>query len=317
MCDSARATDRDPRISIACAACRIEVETTDTRRYSARRMAMRGGATVHGFRLEERVGSGGFAEVWSARAPDGGRVALKLLRPPPPESARARLEVEARAHALVRHPGICALVSILPDRDGLAFELLTGPSLAERTEEEPLGLSAAARAMLPILAALDACHAAGMVHRDVTPSNILLDADRGAKLIDFGVARIQETRGSTVSVTTSDAALGTLVHQAPEQIDDPRRVDGRADLYGAGSSLFTVLAGRAPFRAPSAAALLTLKATRNAPSLREVTGRSWPDEVESVLARLLARDPQERFSSGREVAARLARVAEKESTCAT
>lgn len=270
----------------------------------------RAGTTVHGYRLERRVGSGGFCEVWAAQASgQARRVALKLLRPPVTDGARARLEREIRAHALVQHPNVRGLEGALPDGGGLVFELLSGPSLSARLESGALGFDEVAPLFAELLGALAAVHEAGIVHRDVTPANVVLDGPAHAKLIDFGIAKlVADSALDAARLTTDDAALGSLLHQAPEQIDDPRAVDGRADLYGVGSMLFMALAGRAAFRAPTAAALLVLKSMRDAPSLSEVTSRPWPHEIESLLAKLLAREPGARFASAREVADHLAAV---------
>lgn len=256
------------------------------------------------------MGAGAFSDVWAGRSLEAERaVALKLLRPPAQESARARIAREALAQRRIAHLRVCRLEAALPDASGLVLELLEGPSLAERLEEEPLAPALALPMFVDLFAALDAVHAAGVVHRDVSPANVLLDGRGGAKLIDFGIAKIDGDGGKTEpTLTSEDSALGTLVHQAPEQIDDPRTVDGRADVYGLGSTLFTVLAGRPAFRAPSAAALLVLKSQRDAPGLSEVTSRSWPGALEDFLRRALARERAARFGSGGEAAAALSRV---------
>jgi serine/threonine-protein kinase len=259
------------------------------------------------------VGSGGFSEVWEARAPDAGpSVAVKLLRPPVTLVARARLEREVEAHALVHHASVCRLERPLLQDDGIVFELLEGPALAERLDAGPLTLREAIPMFCDLFRALDAVRGAGVVHRDVTPANVVLHGPSRAKLIDFGIAKIARDADFTVpKLTGNDTALGSLVHQAPEQIDEPRDVDWRADLYGLGSTIFHALAGRPAFRAPTAAALLVLKSKRSAPTLSEVTGRSWPAPLEALLASLLAREPQARPASGHAAAELLGRFLER------
>lgn len=263
---------------------------------------MRAGQVAAGrYRLDRQIGAGSFAEVWAARlATTGARVALKIARPPVADGVAARLAREARVVARVHHPRVARLLDRLEDEQALVYELVDGPSLATMLEQGPRLAPVDALAMTAdILGALAATHDAGIVHRDVAPANILHDPARGTwTLIDFGVALVVgEAQAQEDALTTDDAALGSLVHQAPEQVDDAHHVDARADLYGLGSTLFTALAGRAPFRAASMAVLLSLKSVREAPSLAEVSGTAWPAPVETFLRRLLAREPAARFAT--------------------
>lgn len=252
--------------------------------------------------------------MWAARDERTGRdVALKLLRAPVSETAGRRLAREIDANGRLAHDAICRMWSALPADAGLVLERLSGPSLAEHLEEEG---ALDPRRALPIFGmlfpALDAIRAAGIVHRDVCPANIVLDGPQRAKLIDFGMAKIVDDSMTPGAVITSDdAALGSLVYAAPEQVHDPRTADARADLYGLGACLFTALAGRPPLRAPTIATLLALKSHRDAPALAEVTSRRWPEELEAIVAALLARDPARRPASGVAVAERLLPLVER------
>ncbi len=275
---------------------------------------MRAGEVVFGsFRLEERLGSGSFAEVWAAHdARTRERVALKVVRPPVRPPVAARLEREGRALASVVHPNVCRLIEARHDAGVLVLALAPGVALARAVDEHgALALDRAVAMASRLLSALSAVHRAGVVHRDVTPANVLVDPAGSTTLVDFGLAKLAgETPARRDEALTSDeSTLGTLAYQAPEQIDDPREVDGRTDVYGAGAALFFALTGRAPFRAPSAAALVALKLTRDAPSLAEATGRVWPAPIEALLARLMASDRDERFASAEEAHAEIARHA--------
>jgi len=115
-------------------------------------------------------------------------------------------------------------------------------------------------------------------------------------LLDFGVARLAE-EDVDHTLTSQNATLGSFPYMAPEQVSDPASVDGRADLYAAGVVAFEMLAGRTPYRAPHAAALLALKLDVDAPSIAEVTGHVLPSDVEELVRLLLARDPDERVPS--------------------
>ena len=193
---------------------------------------MRAGQLIGGrYRLDRQVGAGSFAEVWAARhVTTGTRVALKIARPPVLPAAAARLEREARAVLRVRHPSVVQLVDRVEGEHALAFELVDGVPLSELLEEDARLAPDVALAMTAaILGALAATHAAGVVHRDVSPSNILHDRTQGTwSLVDYGVARIAGANDDPPedALTTADTALGSIVHQAPEQIEDARQVDG-------------------------------------------------------------------------------------------
>src|SRR5687768_2955661 len=128
-------------------------------------MSMRRGSVLYGYTLERRIDSGGFSEIWAARDAEGRSAALKLLRPPVSALAQARLVREIDAHARVEHPNVCRMLDVLPEQAGLAFELLTGPSLARSTSEHVLDVEVALTVACDVLGALDAVHAAGIVHR--------------------------------------------------------------------------------------------------------------------------------------------------------
>lgn len=272
--------------------------------------AMRAGQVLEGYALERRVGVGSFSEVWSARRGAEAPVALKLLASSSPPQARARLAREVQALAVVRHPRVVALLGELHDVDGLVLELLGGPSLADA--ELPLAPLEAITLVEGLFDALVVVHRAGIVHRDVSPANVVLHGEPGqGKLIDFGMAKLRDAPlVGDEKLTSADATLGTLMHAAPEQLEDPRFVTSGADVYALGSTLFAALAGRAPFRAPNAASLIALKVTRSAPSLGEVSARGWPPALEDLLRRTLARDAASR-PSAEEAASVLGRIREE------
>ncbi|MFT5681241.1 MAG: serine/threonine protein kinase [Myxococcota bacterium] len=198
--------------------------------------------------LERELGRGGMAVVW--RAWDhrlGAWRAIKILQPQLSSTGiRRRFELEARTMARLAHDSIVTIHDI-SEHEGQLFivmEWLTGGALSERIRGDgPLSPRQSVTMMIAILGALHAAHAAGIVHRDVKPGNILLDAKGRPVLTDFGIARV----GSTdASLTRTGMALGTLTYMAPEQRIDARSVDHRADLYAAGATLWTALTARAP-----------------------------------------------------------------------
>ncbi|MEO8686785.1 MAG: serine/threonine-protein kinase [Solirubrobacteraceae bacterium] len=197
--------------------------------------------------IDEPLGQGGMGIVFRAIREDGAVVALKVLKPGlvADENATRRFAREARAAAEVVHPH---LIDVLEagDVDGtgyLAMRYVAGSSLDDRIRARgPLPVADTVRVAAEIAAALDALHAAGFVHRDVKPSNILLDAERGALLTDFGLAK----RKDYSMLTSPGQMLGTLDYIAPELLRGGEP-GPHADLYALGCVVFECLAGTPPF----------------------------------------------------------------------
>jgi serine/threonine-protein kinase len=197
--------------------------------------------------IDEPLGEGGMGIVFRAIREDGAVVALKVLKPglvSDPNAAR-RFAREARAAAEVEHPHLIDVIDA-GDVDGtgfLAMGYVAGRSLDDRIREQgPLPVADMTRIVAEIGAALDALHEAELVHRDVKPSNILLDAERGALLTDFGLAK----RRDYSMLTAPGQMLGTLDYIAPELLrgSEPGR---SSDLYALGCVVFECLAGTPPF----------------------------------------------------------------------
>jgi serine/threonine protein kinase len=172
--------------------------------------------------------------------------AIKVLDPSfaPTSGARLRFENEARTMARLRHPHLLAVHDVGHDGDHvfLVMDLATGGSLADHLERQgPIAPRTAVRLMRGVIEALHEAHANGVVHRDVKPHNILLDADGRPLVADFGIARTD-----SLDLTRSGAAMGTLAYMAPEQRSKARSVDGRADVYAAAGTLYALITGREP-----------------------------------------------------------------------
>ncbi len=253
-----------------------------------------------------RLGRGGMGEVYQARAPDGSTVAVKLLRAA--ETARPdELERFAREGSILnglRHPSlVCALSGIELDA-GQAFyamEYVAGRDLAKLLREHPDGLDPA-RAVaiaLEVLEALAYAHGEGVVHRDVKPSNILLEEGGRARLADFGLARL----AGLGSLTRTGTLLGTPEYMSPEQADG-LEPDARSDIYALGIVLFEMLSGAAPFRAERPLAVLRMHHRSPVPPLPE----GLPAGLEAAVRRALQKEPAARWSSARELADALRRI---------
>ena len=197
--------------------------------------------------VDERLGEGGMGIVFRAIREDGKVVALKVLKPGlvADASAARRFAREARAAAEVDHPHLIGLIDT-GDVDGvgyLAMRYVPGRSLDDRIRDHgPLPLEDTTRIVAEIASALDALHAAELVHRDVKPSNILLDAERGALLTDFGLAK----RRDYSALTAPGQMLGTLDYIAPEMLRGAEPGPS-ADLYALGCVVYECLAGTPPF----------------------------------------------------------------------
>ena len=268
------------------------------------------------------LGSGGMGEVYRARDSRLGRdVAIKVLpahHAATPEM-RSRFEREARAISSLSHPHIC-MVHDVGHQDGVDYmvmELLAGETLATRIERGPLPATALLRTGIEIAEALDRAHAGGIVHRDLKPGNIML-TKTGAKLMDFGLARLElpetggllagDPGGLASSLTASGEILGTAGYLAPEQVRG-QKADHRADLFALGAILFEMATGRRAFPGDSAVATLYAILNQDPPPLASLAPAA-PPGLERIVRVCLAKDPEERWQSARDLARELRWVAE-------
>jgi Protein kinase domain len=267
-------------------------------------MRLAAGSRIGGYLLEEQIGQGGMAVVFRALDERLGRqVALKILSPAlAADSAfRQRFIRESRAAAGVDDPHIIPVFEA-GEADGalfIAMRYVRGGDVRSLVSRDG-GLPGArvAGIVSPLASALDAAHAAGLVHRDVKPANMLLDARLGRPdhvyLSDFGLSK--EALGS-VGLTVSGQFLGTVDYVAPEQIEG-RVVDGRADQYALGCAAFEMLCGEPPFSRDQPMAVLY--AHMSEPSPRVTSRRpGLPGALDSVFARVLAKSPDDRYGSCR------------------
>lgn len=260
------------------------------------------GSRVAGYLLERQVGVGGMAVVYRALDENLGRVvALKVLAGNLAEdqAARERFVREARTVATVEHPHIIPVYAAGQD-DGMlyiAMRFVAGADLrAVIRRDGPLPARRAAAFVSDMASALDAAHAVRVVHRDVKPANVLVDAQPGRPehgyLTDFGVARFIQSVGT---LTVAGQFVGTPNYAAPEQISGTS-VDGRTDQYGLACVAYELLTGSVPFRREEQ--LAVLYAHLQAPPPRATTARpDLPPGADAVLARGLAKAPADRYDS--------------------
>ena len=249
-------------------------------------------------------------EVWRARDTRLERtVAIKAL---PAEFAadaglRLRLEREAKAISALNHPNICTLYDIGRE-DGLQYlvmEYVEGESLAERLNRGPLPAHQIVRYGMEIADALDRAHKVGIVHRDLKPANIMITKD-GAKLLDFGLAKPVSDQTETHALTAEGNLVGTLQYMAPEQLEGGD-IDPRTDIFALGIVLYEMAAGRRPFPGTSKTAVVTAILTSNPQPV-------VPAALDRIVRTCLAKDPDERFQSARDVRVALSWMAEERDT---
>src|ERR1700722_2540230 len=264
------------------------------------------GSVVAGYRVESRIGVGGMAMVFRARDESLGRtVALKVLAPTFADDAafRERFIRESRAAAVVDHPHIIPVYGA-GEFEGMLFIAMRyvagGDLRALLKRERQLPPSRAAFLLSPLASALDAGHAAGLVHRDVKPANILIDTSPGRPdhlyLSDFGLAKGNASTG----LTGTGQFLGTLEYCAPEQIGGkPARP--QTDQYALGCVAYTMFTGTVPFRRDEVTAVLWAHMSEP-PPLVTALRPDLPPAVDPVLARAMAKDPEERYPSCPELA---------------
>ncbi len=279
-------------------------------------MSLSAGTRLGPYEIVDPLGAGGMGEVYRAKDTRLGRdVAIKVL----PEvvsndpRALARFESEAKAVAALSHPNILALFDVGKEAavSFVVTELLEGETLREALAKGPLSLRKALDVALQVAEGLAAAHGKGIVHRDVKPENVFLTRDGHAKLLDFGLARSRpvstagdETQSPTVDKLTSEGVvLGTVAYMSPEQARG-QTVDFRSDQFSLGIVLYEMLTGKRPFGGASAAETLTA-IIREEPEPVTKLDPKLPALVGWIVQRCLGKDPEERYSSTKDLAKEL------------
>ncbi len=252
-----------------------------------------GGTMIAGYRIERLLGSGGMGSVYLATQESLNRhVALKILSPhlTSDETFRGRFRREGEVQAALDHPHIVPVYEAGATEDGLflAMRYVRGSTLKELIVGGELDPARTLRLLTPVAGALDAAHAAGLIHRDVKPQNILVDRTDWSYLADFGL-----TRGNAGGPTRTGQLVGTFAYIAPEQVQG-RKASARSDQYALAAVLFECLAGEVPHNHESDAALLYAKVHEEPPRLSHRIA-DLPAGFDEIIARGMARDPADRY----------------------
>lgn len=251
------------------------------------------GGRIGAYRLEERLGEGGMGVVYRAvREPEGDEVALKVLRAElsADETFRRRFVHEARAAGEVRHKHLVPITEA-GEADGrpyLAVAFVGGQTLEQRLAGGPLSIPDMVRVVAHVASGLDALHNAGIVHRDVKPSNVIIDQSGSANLTDFGLAK-----GPAYTVLTKPGmVMGTLDYLAPEMLRGSEAT-GASDIYALGCVAFECTAGRSPFADTSMFDLASAHLNLEPPD--PCAGRDdAPEGLSWAIVQALAKDPAKR-----------------------
>jgi serine/threonine protein kinase len=263
------------------------------------------GLVLGNYRVLDRLGTGGMGEVFTAEHQLLRRiVAIKVLAlsPERPKRVLRRFFSEMRAIARLQHPNIVGALEAgkvaVTDPDAphlyyLVMEYVPGRDLEKSVQSNgPMDPAQACDVARQIAGALAEAHRHGLIHRDIKPSNILVTPEGQAKLLDFGIARRFCSR-----MTERGTVLGTMDYMAPEQARDASAVDIRTDLYGLGGTLYWCLTGRTPFPAKATLSLdLACRLTQAPPSVL-ASRPEVPAALDTVVARLLATDPNDRYAT--------------------
>ncbi|WP_435592693.1 serine/threonine-protein kinase [Nocardia sp. bgisy118] len=260
----------------------------------------RGGGSFGNYHLERLLGRGGMGEVWLARDRGGANVALKVLSTTysADPAYQRRFEREARLGVQLRNPHIVPIRNFGAVEGHLFLEMayIEGVDLATRLRSGALAPDRAVEVIAQAAEALDAAHAAGLVHRDVKPANILEHTSGFVYLIDFGIAR----GADGTAITGTGQVVGTLQYMAPERFDGT--LDARSDIYSLACVLYETLTGRLPYGDGNPAQQMRAHLVSTPPQASRAAA-GVPAALDAVIARGMAKDPRDRYATAGEFAA--------------
>jgi serine/threonine-protein kinase len=265
------------------------------------------------YKVLDKIGTGGIGDVYRARDTRHGRtVAIKIAGPHivGDDARRERFLADARAAVALSHPNIADLFEIGEDQGALflVFEFVPGEPLSAVIAGRPLNPRRAVDLAIQIADALADAHAAGIVHGDLDPSNLIVTPKGNAKILDFGLSEwtsggAERRRVAEAGAATSGASLASAPYMSPEQALG-EQIDHRTDLFSLGVMLFEMLTGKLPF-SPAAATPLALQIVQAQPPPSSSVNKALPPEIDGIVARALAKSLDQRYESAATMAAEL------------
>jgi serine/threonine-protein kinase len=272
------------------------------------------------YKVEELINEGGMGAVYrGTHVLMDKTVAIKVLHPAlaADDKIVARFSREARAASRISHPHALNVTDFGESGNGVVFlvmEYLRGKTLKEVVHDDsPMPLTRVVEIVRQVCGALEAAHKEGVVHRDLKSDNIMLVEVSGggdwAKVLDFGIAKITEKVGQDPALTAPNLIIGTPQYMSPEQCSQASEIDARSDIYSFGIILYEMLAGHVPFTGESPTAIM-MKHLQDAPPSILEERKDLPASVGRVVARALAKRPEERFQTVSEFSESLAQAAE-------
>lgn len=278
------------------------------------------GQTLAGkYSIEELIKSGGMGSVYRGKHVLMDKtVAVKVLRPSlaVDDVVVARFSREAKAASRISHPHAVSVTDFGEAENGVVFlvmEYLDGQTLKEIIRNEgPMPLARAVEIVRQVSGALDAAHQQGVVHRDLKSDNVMLNQTNGgdwAKVLDFGIAKIQEPEGTRDhDITAPNLVIGTPQYMSPEQCSQTGPIDARSDVYSLGVILYEMLAGRVPFTGESPTVIM-MKQVQDAPPSILAARPDLPKGIGEVVERALAKQPAARFQTAGQLSEALTAIA--------
>jgi len=268
--------------------------------------------TLSHYRIVSKIGAGGMGEVylaedlWLDR-----RVAIKLLpaESAADEQANKRLIREAKAAAKLDHPNICSVYEVgeADGRSFIAMQYVEGETLYSRLKRKPIELRESLDIAIQIADALAEAHSSGIIHRDIKPQNIIITSRGQSKVMDFGLAKVLESKSLTESTAETESLLtdpgtilGTVPYMSPEQVRG-QSLDARSDIFSFGAVLYEMISGRQPFAAESAAATLSAILTQEPSPVARYSTQA-PEELQRILRKCLEKDRERRYQTVRDLA---------------